>query len=80
DFASILNLVMPIIMAGAALTFFGIMLYGAYTIITASGNPENITKAQKIFKFAIIGLVIVLAAFLIIKLIEFAINTNIPGI
>lgn len=78
--ASILNLVIPILLIGAALAFFAMLLLGAYTIITAGGNPENIQKAQKIFKNSIIGLAIVLASYLVVKLIEIVLNINIRGL
>ena len=80
SFASILNLVIPLLLIGAALIFFAMLLLGAYTIITAGGNPENIQKAQKIFKNSIIGLSIVLASYLVVKLIEIVLNINIRGL
>ena len=55
---------------GAALAFIGIlffilMIYGGFLWMTARGNEENVTKAKELIIAAVIGLVIVLAAYAI---------------
>lgn len=54
----------------AALSFVGViflllMIYGGYLWMTARGNEEEVTKAKNLIKAAIIGLIIVLAAYAI---------------
>ena len=41
------------------------MVYGGYLWMTARGNEEEVTKAKNLIKAAIIGLIIVLAAYAI---------------
>jgi len=53
-----------------ALTLVGIiflllMVYGGYMWMTARGNEEQVTKAQKIIYGTVIGLVVVLSAYAI---------------
>ena len=53
-----------------ALMFLGViflilMIYGGYLWMTARGNEEQVTKAKNLISAAIIGLVIVLAAYAI---------------
>lgn len=43
--------------------FLTLTLYGGYTWMTAGGNEEKVTKARKVLANAIIGLVIVIAAY-----------------
>ncbi|MCF7820684.1 MAG: pilin [Candidatus Pacebacteria bacterium] len=43
--------------------FIALIIYGGIQWMTASGNDEQVTKAKKVLKSAIIGLVIVLAAY-----------------
>ncbi len=45
--------------------FFGLMLYGGYCWMLARGNEQDVEKAKNIITNAIIGLVIVLAAYAI---------------
>lgn len=59
---------------GVFLTLMGaifliLIIYGGFTWMTASGEPEKIKKAQQIIKNAIIGLIIVLAANVITQFI-----------
>ena len=53
-----------------ALSFLGViflilMIYGGILWMTASGNEEQVEKAKKLLRSAIIGLIIVLAAYAI---------------
>lgn len=52
------------------LVLFIMFLIGSFRYLTSFGNPENVKKAQGTFKFAIIGLVLFLSAFLILKIID----------
>ena len=41
------------------MAFVGVMIViGAFTIITAGGNPENVTKGRNYILYAIIGMVV----------------------
>ena len=78
DFASILNQVIPIIVGFAGVVAFGVALYGAYMVITAAGDPEKFKAAQKVFKSAIIGVIIVILSFLAMKVLEFILGIDLP--
>lgn len=78
DIATIVNVVVPVLFIGAALVFLFALFYGGYTIITAGGEPKNIERAQSIIKYAVIGLFIVLASFVTMKVIETVLNINLP--
>ena len=56
----------------AALSFLGVLfllltIYGGYLWMTAAGNEEQINKAKKIITSALIGLIIVISAYIITK-------------
>lgn len=78
DIASIANVAVSLFIILAALSFVFIMLTGAYTYLTAGGDAEKVKQAQKTFKFAIIGMIVVFASFLIVKLIEFVLRIDLP--
>jgi hypothetical protein len=55
---------------GVGLAFIGVlflilMIYGGFTWMIARGNQQDVTKAKDLFEAAIIGLVIVMAAYAI---------------
>ena len=56
----------------------GIMIAGAYKMITSGGNPEAVTAGRQQFISAIIGLLFVIFAFTLLNVIA---NTilNLPG-
>ncbi|OGK26766.1 hypothetical protein A3C28_01835 [Candidatus Roizmanbacteria bacterium RIFCSPHIGHO2_02_FULL_39_9] len=76
--ANLLNVIIPLLNIGAALLLLLMLLYGAFTWITAGGNPENLKRAQKIITFAVFGLFIVLLSYLGVKLITIIFNINVP--
>ncbi len=75
-FSTILNVIVPLLTTVAAFVFLAMFFIGAFTIITAAGNPERIKQAQKTITFAVIGLVIIIASFLIVRLIATILNIN----
>lgn len=64
-----------------ALSFLGVifivlLIYGGFIWMTAQGDAEEVTKAKDIIYNALIGLVIVLAAFVITQYIFRAVITS----
>jgi len=49
--------------------FLILAIYGGFKWMTAAGNEESVEKAKKTITNAILGLVIVLAAYAIVKFI-----------
>lgn len=74
----LVNLILPLLTTGAALLLLVMLLYGGFIWLTASDNPENLKKAQKTMTFAILGLVIVIASYLIVKLIGIFFKVTLP--
>jgi hypothetical protein len=74
DIASLFNLILPIIMVGGALIFFVMLLQAAFMWLTSEGKPESILKAQKALIFAVIGLIVFISAFMIVKIIGIILN------
>ena len=53
------------------LVLFIMLVIGAFTYLTSAGNPERVKKAQTTLKFAIIGFILFVGAFLILRVISF---------
>ena len=51
------------LLAFIGVIFLGLMIYGGYTWMMARGNEQEATKAKDMIRNAIIGLIIVLAAY-----------------
>ncbi len=56
-----------------------LILYAGFLWMTAAGNEENVAKAKKIMGAAVIGLVIILAAFAIANFIVVNLASQIGG-
>lgn len=69
NFSTLINLILPLLTAGAALLFLIIFLSAAFRILTHGDNPEDIKKAQHTIAFAVLGLIVVIASFLAVNLI-----------
>jgi hypothetical protein len=78
DLASLLNIILPLLTLGGALLFLAMILYGAFSYLTAGDKPDNLQKAQKTIKFSVFGFAIVVLAYLFIKLIGFIFGINLP--
>lgn len=69
SFASIVNLILPLLTIVAATAALLMGIIGALQILTAGGSSEKRQKAQKTFIFAVAGLILVIASYLIVKVI-----------
>ena len=56
--------------------FLLLVIYGGITWMTAAGNEEKITKARNTVVHAVIGLIIVLAAYLLTNFVIFNLSDN----
>ena len=65
-FQNILNIASALIIV----VLFVMLVNGAFHYLTSLGNPEKLKKAQGTIKYAVIGLVIFMASFLILKIID----------
>ena len=65
-FGNILNIASALIIV----VLFIMFVVGAFSYLTSLGNPEKLKKAQGTLKYAVIGLVLFLGSFLILKVID----------
>lgn len=65
-FGNILNMASALIIV----VLFIMFVVGAFHYLTSLGNPEKLKKAQGTLRFAVVGLVIFLASFLILNVID----------
>ena len=82
DFDMVMNIVNKLInyllVILATPLFALIIIYTGWLYLSSGGSSENITKAKHIFKNALIGYVIALAAWLIVKTILNTLGYNGP--
>ncbi len=71
------NLALPLAMTGAGLIFLAVTLKAAFDILRNGDNPDALKKAYGSITTAVIGLIIVIASYLIVQLIGAALKTSI---
>lgn len=52
----------------------GMIVFGAFQMVISGGSPEKVKQGKDTMVKAIIGLVVVLASFLIVKTLEFVLR------
>lgn len=74
--ADIINVILPAMYIGAAFIFLAMLVYGALTFLTSGGDAEKVAKARKTISMTIIGLIVIVAAVLLVNLISFILGIN----
>ncbi len=69
ELSSIIGLGIQVALAFVGLIFMILMVYAGYLWMTARGEEEPIKKAQKIITACVVGLVLVVSAFAITRLV-----------
>jgi len=62
---TIISAVISTVVSLLGVIFVGLIIYGGFIWMTARGNEERVTKAKDLMTAAVIGLIIVLAAYAI---------------
>jgi len=75
--SDLMNLALPLAMTGAGLIFLFVTLNAAFSILRNGDNPDALKKAYGSITTAVIGLIIVVASYLVVQLIGAALKTNI---
>ena len=74
--SSVIGKFVGALLAFVGVIFFILMIYGGFTWMIARGNEAEVTKAKDMITAAIIGLIIVLAAYGITKYIGDVVFTS----
>lgn len=53
-----------------AIVLFIMFVVGSFNYLTSAGNPEKIKKAQGTFTYAIVGTLLFIGSFIILKIID----------
>lgn len=78
NIGTMVNLISPILTIAAAILFGVMLIRVGLLILTAGSDKEKIAKSGQTATWAIVGLTVVLAAYLIIKLLEFILKVDFP--
>jgi hypothetical protein len=65
-----LRYIFNFIVITSGIVVMGVLIYGGFTFLTSSGNPQKMTKGKEIITNGIIGLILILSSWLIISLIN----------
>ena len=65
----IVSLALPLAMTGAGLIFLVITLKAAFDILRNGDNPDALKKAYAAITNAVLGLIIVIVSFLVVRLL-----------
>lgn len=69
DIVNILKNIISILAPVAGIAFFIMLLVGGFQFVTSGGDPKAAGQARSTLTYAVIGIILVVAAWLIIQLI-----------
>ncbi|GIW63934.1 MAG: hypothetical protein KatS3mg091_736 [Patescibacteria group bacterium] len=71
DINTVFSLIFSLALAIGFIMFIATGLYGAYLLITAGGNPDQVGKAKTLFTFSVIGFILVVLSLVISRIISY---------
>lgn len=66
----VLENIIRLLAPAAAIAFFIMLLVGGFQFVTSGGDPKAVAQARTTLTYAIIGIILVVAVWLILTLIE----------
>ena len=75
----VISTIITIVLGLLAIIFVALLVYAGFLWMTASGNEEQVKKATGLIKNAIIGLIIILAAYSITYFVFNVLRTGVSG-
>ncbi|PIY72398.1 hypothetical protein COY87_01190 [Candidatus Roizmanbacteria bacterium CG_4_10_14_0_8_um_filter_33_9] len=76
--STLVNVIVPLLISFGGFIFLIMLLVGAFTYLTSAGQQEQLKKAQQTLSFAVLGLVIIICSFIIVKIIGMILKVDIP--
>lgn len=64
----------------AAIAAFIFIIIGGFKFLTSGGDEKKIASASGTLTYAIIGLAVTILAFVIVRLVQYFLRTNVPGL
>ncbi len=78
NIGSLVNIIVSTVMLVAGIVFLGMIFYAAFIMLTSTGDPEKVAQGRNIITFGFIGLLIMLSAFLVVKVVEYFLGIDLP--
>ena len=75
---TLMTVILPLVILVMALVFLVVLFRSAFQILTAGDNKEAVSKAQKTISFAVLGLVLVVTSFLLVRIIGMILKVQFP--
>ncbi len=75
---TMLGIIVPTITVIAAVVFGAMLMLAGIKIVTAGGEPEKLQSAQQTATYAVIGILIIVLSYLIVRLMGFIFQIDIP--
>lgn len=72
-----INNIVQMVMVIGGLLFFGLLVFGGIQYLTSTGNEDAVERARNTITYAIIGLVIIAAAWFIVSILETVLGVDI---
>lgn len=70
DIGKVIQNVIGLLAPAAAIAFLLVFIVGAYKYMTSGGDPKATASARATLTYAIIGVILVVVSYLVLKLIE----------
>lgn len=76
--ADIINKIIPILISAASIILFIMLVLGGFQFLTSGGNAEKVKLARGKLTYALVGFVLLIISYIIVKLISqiFGIGTD----
>jgi len=75
----VITALLPYIFVLAGLLLFGLLIWGGFGLLTSAGNPDKVKSAQAKLTNAIIGFIIIFAAFWLVQILQIMFGITILG-
>lgn len=69
--ASIINNVVPFIIALAGIILFFVLMWGGFDYVTSQGAPEKLKTANAKITAGVIGFILLITSFLIVRILSY---------
>lgn len=76
----VVSAVVPFILSISGVIVFVMLIYGGILYLTSAGDPKNVEKATKTITYSLIGLIVIVASYSIMRFIQTVFGLETVGI
>lgn len=76
NISALASFLLPLLYVGSAMLLLFILLYAGYLYLKSGSDPGNVTRAQSLITYSIVGIILIFLAYFLTRVVAYVFNID----